>query len=216
MQILYYYGFILYFAIKYLLSHFTYSEIESPKQFIFKLIICGIFMNCSYFILEQFININYFISIAIKNVGENIIHKNICFSGLINSINNTLSFNSSSINIFSLDGIIKGTISFSLLNLLLSYAFRYIMIKVFALLTPFAILSLSLKNTSWFFKAWAKNLFSLLLIQIIIALILVILFSTDYSNGNLLSKFIYVGGIYALIKTNSFVRDFIGGISTNI
>ena len=173
-------------------------------------------MNCSYFILEQFININYFISIAIKNVGENIIHKNICFSGLINSINNTLSFNSSSINIFSLDGIIKGTISFSLLNLLLSYAFRYIMIKVFALLTPFAILSLSLKNTSWFFKAWAKNLFSLLLIQIIIALILVILFSTDYSNGNLLSKFIYVGGIYALIKTNSFVRDFIGGISTNI
>ena len=189
---------------------------ESPKQFIFKLIICGIFMNCSYFVLEQFININYFISIAIKNVGESIIHKNICFSGLINSINTTLSFNSSSINIFSLDGIIKGTISFSLLNLLLSYAFRYIMIKVFALLTPFAILSLSLKNTSWFFKAWAKNLFSLLLIQIIISLILVILFSTNYSNGNLLSKFIYVGGIYALIKTNSFVRDFIGGISTNI
>ena len=173
-------------------------------------------MNFSYFFLEQFINIVYFITVAIRNVGENIINRNICFSELINSINLILSFNTNSINIFSLDGIIKGTISFSLLNLLLSYALRYIMIKVFALLSPFAILSLSLKNTSWFFKTWAKNLFSLLLIQIIVSLILVILFSTDYSSGNLLSKFIYVGGIYALIKTNSFVRDFIGGISTNI
>ena len=216
MLILCCFGLILYFAIKYLLSHFTYSEIESPKQFIFKLIICGICMNCSYFILEQFINIIYYISIAIRNVGENIINRNICFSELINSINTALSYNTSAINIFSLDGILKGTISFSLLNLLLSYAFRYIMVKVFALLSPFAFLSLSLKNTSWFFKAWAKNLFSLLLIQIIVSLVLVILFSTDYSNGNLLSKFIYVGGIYALIKTNSFVRDFIGGISTKI
>ena len=90
------------------------------------------------------------------------------------------------------------------------------MIKIFALLTPFAILSLSLKNTSWFFKVWAKNLFSLLFIQIIVALVLVILFSTDYSAGGILAKFIYIGGIYALIKANSFVREFIGGISTNI
>lgn len=189
---------------------------ESPKQFIFKLLICGICMNFAYFFLEQIINIFYYISIAIKDVGENIIHKNICFSELITSINYTLSFNNSSINIFSLDGIIKGTLTFSMLHLVLSYAFRYIMVKIFALLTPFAILSLSLKNTSWFFKTWAKNLFSLLFLQIIVSLILVILFSTDYSNGNLLSKFIYVGGIYALIKANSFVREFVGGISTNI
>jgi len=173
-------------------------------------------MNFSFFLLEQFINIIYYISIAIKNIGENFVNKNISFSELITKMNLILSMNSSSINIFSLDGLLKGTITFSLLNLVLSYSFRYIMVKVFALLSPFAILSLSLKNTSWFFKAWAKNLFSLLLIQIIVSLILVILFTTDYSNNNLLSKFILVGGIYALIKTNSFVRDFIGGISTNI
>ncbi len=209
-------GIILYFAIKYLLSHFTYSETESPKQFIFKLIICGICMNFSYFLLEQFINIVYYISLGIKNIGENIINKNISFSELITTINMTLSFNTSSINIFSLDGLLKGTLTLSLLHLVLSYSFRYIMVKVFALLSPFAILSLALKNTSWFFKSWIKNLFSLLFIQIIISLVLIILFSTDYSSGNLLSKFIYVGGIYALIKTNSLVREFIGGISTNI
>ena len=90
------------------------------------------------------------------------------------------------------------------------------MIKVFVLLSPFAFLSLSLTNTSWFFKSWLKNIFSLLFIQIIISLVLVILFSMDFSSSNLFNKFIYVGGIYTLIKANSFVREFIGGVSTNV
>ena len=29
-----------------------------------------------------------------------------------------------------------------------------------------------------------------------------------------MTKFIYIGAIYALIQSNSFVRDFIGGVST--
>ena len=84
------------------------------------------------------------------------------------------------------------------------------------MLSPFAFLSLTLNKTSWFFKTWFRNLFSLLFIQIIASLVLLILFSMDYSSGNLFSKFIYVGGIYALIRTNSLVRDFIGGVSTEI
>ena len=209
-------GIILYYAFKYLLSHFTYTEMESPKEFIFKLIIFGICMNFSYFLLEQIINIFYYISIGIKNIGENLFMKEISFNQIINTINSALSISGNTLNIFSLNGLLKGTITFSMFHLILTYSFRYIMIKIFALLTPFAILSLSLKNTSWFFKVWAKNLFSLLFIQIIVALVLVILFSTDYSAGGILAKFIYIGGIYALIKANSFVREFIGGISTNI
>ena len=166
-------GIILYFAIKFLLSHFTFSQIERPHSFLIKLIICGICMNFSYFLLREFLDI------------------------------------------FSLDGIIKSLISFSLLNLVFSYSFRYVLIKVFVLITPFAILSNSLNSTSWFFKSWFKNLFSLLFIQIIVSIILLILFSMDYSSTNLFSKFIYIGGLYALIKANSFVRDFIGGVSTD-
>ena len=90
------------------------------------------------------------------------------------------------------------------------------MVKVFVLLSPFAILSLTLDKTSWFFKAWVRNLFSLLFVQIVVSLVLLILFSMDYSAGDLFSKFVYVGGIYALIKTNSLVRDFIGGVSTEV
>ena len=45
-------GFIIYFAIKHLSSNFTFSKIENPIQFIFKLIIFGIAMNSSYFIIK--------------------------------------------------------------------------------------------------------------------------------------------------------------------
>lgn len=209
-------GIILYFAIKHLLSHFTYSQIENPHSFLIKLIICGICMNFSYFLLSQFLDIFSNISLAIRNLGENLFNKNICFSELILDINNNISVNASSIDIFSLDGLIKSIISVSLLSLVFSYSFRYVLIKVFILISPFAILSNSLNSTSWFFKSWFKNLFSLLFIQIIVSIILLILFSIDYSSSNLFSKFIYIGGLFLLIKSNSFVREFLGGVSTDI
>ena len=89
------------------------------------------------------------------------------------------------------------------------------MVKVFVILSPLAILSLSLSSTSWFFKVWIRNLFSLMFIQFVVAIVLVLLFSMDYSSSNLLFKFVYVGGVYALIKANSFVKDFVGGVSTS-
>ena len=208
------FGFLLYYAIKYLFAHFTYQQVERPSQFIFKLIIWGICINFSYFFIEQILNFVSNISLAIRGIGENLFHKNICFSELILEINNNISVDTSSLDVFSLDGIIKASLTMSLLNLVFTYSFRYVMIKIFILLTPFALLSLTLENTSWFFKSWSRNLFSLLFIQIIVSIVLLILFSMDYSSNNLMTKFIYIGAIYALIKSNSFVRDFIGGVST--
>ncbi len=209
-------GIILYFSIKYLLSHFTYSQVENPHSFLLKLILCGLFMNCSYFIISQFLDIFSYITLAIRNLGENLFNKSICFSELITTINSHMSINNSSIDIFSIDGLIKSILSFSLLNLVFTYSFRYILIKVLILITPFSILSNSMNSTSWFFKSWIRNLFSLLFIQIIVSIVLLILFSFDYSDSNLFYKFTYIGGIYALIKANSFVREFIGGVSTTI
>ncbi len=208
------FGFLLYYSIKYLFAHFTFQQIEKPSQFIFKSIIFGICINFSYFFVGEVLNFLSNISLAIRGIGEDLFHKNICFSELILEINNDISITSSSLDIFSLDGIIKASLTMSLLNLVFTYSFRYVMIKIFILLTPFAILSLILEHTSWFFKAWVRNLFSLLFIQIIVSIVLLILFSMDYSSNNLMTKFIYIGAIYALIKSNSFVRDFIGGVST--
>ena len=209
-------GFLLYFAIKYLISHFTFSNVEQPHSFLIKLIICGICMNFSYFLLTYFLDIFSNITLAIRNLGENLFNKEICFSELILTINSNISVNTTSVDVFSLDGLIKSFLSFSLLNLVFSYSFRYILIKVFVLIAPFAILSNCLNSTSWFFKSWTKNLFSLLFIQIIVSIILLILFSMNFFSGNLAIKFIYVGGLFALIKANSFVRDLVGGVSTTI
>lgn len=209
-------AFILYYATHYLIAHFTYTQTQTPFSFIFKLVLFGIAMNSSFFLLELVLNINSNISLSIRNLGESLFHKNICFSELITTINTSIAIDSNSLNIFSLDGLIKGTLTISLLDLVFSYSLRYIFIKVFILLSPFAFLSLTLEKTNWFFKTWSRNLFSLLFIQIIVSIVLLILFSMDYSSSNLFTKFIYVGGIYALIKTNSLVRDFIGGVSTEV
>lgn len=210
------FGFILYYSIKYLFSHFNYNQIEKPSQFIFKIIIFGIFINFSSFFIKEILNFTSNITLAIRGIGEDLFYKNICFSELILEINKSIGISSSSLNVFSLDGIIKVSLSSSLLSLVFTYAFRYIMLKIFILLTPVAFLSLILQNTSWFFKSWIRNLFSLLFIQIIVSLVLLILFSMDYSSGNLITKFIYIGAIYALIKANSFSHEFLGGVSTTI
>ena len=209
-------GFLLYYAIRYLMAHLTFTQSELPFRFLIKLVLCGIFMNFSFSCLELFLDLNNNISLAIRSLGEHLFNKNICFSELINTINTQMAIDTNSLNLFSLDGLIKSILSVSLLSLVFSYSLRYVFVKVFILLSPFAILSLSLQNTNWFFRAWFRNLFSLLFLQIIVSLVLLILFSMDYSASNLFVKFIYVGGIYALIRANSFIREFIGGVSTQI
>ena len=209
-------GIILYYSIKFIFSNFTYEKIENPYQFIFKCIIFGICMNSSFFIIDQFINLNNNICELIKGIGEDLWDKNICFSELIAEINENLSINKENLNIFTLDGLIKGTLTVSLLNLVFSYSLRYILIKVFILISPFAFLSLSLSTTSYFFKSWYRSLFSLLFIQIIVSIVLLILFSMDYSKESILNKFIYLGGIYALTRANSIVKELFGGVSTTV
>ena len=208
-------GFSIYYAIRLIYSYYMNLQIERPYQFIFKLLIFGIVMNCSYFICNQFIQINSFISDAIRTVGSNIFGHDISFSELINKLN-YLSIKENEFNIFSFDGLIKSFITINLFNLIFSYALRFVIIKVFILITPFSILSLINNSTSWFFKTWFKTIFSLLLQQSFISIILLIIFSFNYSSNDTISKLMYIGGIYALVRANSYMQHLIGGISTDI
>ena len=208
-------GFSLYYAIRLIYSYYMNLQIERPYQFIFKLLIFGIVMNCSYFICNQFIQINSFISDAIRTVGSNIFGHDISFSELINKLN-YLSIKENEFNIFSFDGLIKSFISISLFNLIFSYSLRYIMVKVFILITPFAILSLINESTSWFFKTWLRTVLSLLFQQSLVAIILLIIFSFNFSSNNIISQLMCIGGIYALERANSYIRSLIGGISTDV
>lgn len=72
-------GFVLYYSAKLMMSNFTYQRIENPHQFIFKSIIFGICMNCSFFIIEQIINLNFNVCSVIKNLGVDMFRKKYLF-----------------------------------------------------------------------------------------------------------------------------------------
>lgn len=209
-------GFSIFYIIRYFLSHYLTSEVEQPFQFIFKLFIFAVLSNSSYFIISQLLDINSLISLSIREVGENIFHCNISFSQLILKIDNLITTDNSPLNVFSLEGLLKSFISISLLNLLFTYSLRYVILKVFLLLTPFSILTLINSSTAWFYKSWFKIILSLLLLQSFVSVILLVIFSLDFTASDLFSKIICVGSIYALSKANSFIRDLIGGISTDV
>ena len=208
-------GFALFYIVRYAYSHYTSSQTEQPFQFLFKLFLFAILSNSSYFLMEQVLNINSLISLSIREVGENIFKCNISFSELILKINCIVS-TEETFNIFSMDGFLKGFISINLLNLLFTYSLRFVILKVFILITPFAILTLINSSTSWFFKSWFKCILSLLLLQSFVSLILLVIFSLDFSSKDMFSKVLCVGSIYALTKANSYIRELIGGISTDV
>ena len=209
------FGFLLYYSFKLLFSHLGITESESPSKFIFKLIIFGICMNFSLFICEQIIYINSLVSNALRQVGENLYDFEICFSTLVQKLNSIISIDKDTLNILSLDGILKTLISFGMLSLVLTYSVRYILVKVFVLISPFAFLSLCTKATSIFFRSWFKSFLSLLLIQDFVAIVLLLIFSLDLSPTNLFSKFILIAAIFILTKSNTYIKEIIGGISTD-
>ena len=209
------FGYLLYYAFKLMFSYLGITQVERPSQFIFKLIICAICMNFSLFICDELIYLISLISSSIREVGENLFNTKICFSELISKLNSIITINES-LDIFSLDGIIKSLISVSLLNLVITYAVRFVLIKVFVLISPFAFLSLCNKGTSILFNSWFKSFLSLMLIQVFVAIILLLIFSLNISSNNLFSKFILTGAIFILIRANTYVKEMLGGISSDV
>lgn len=209
-------GFLIFYSLKLLLSSFyIINNLEKPSQFIFKLLFCAFFMNFSFDFCELLINFTSILSSSLRSLGESIFNCNMDFSTLVTNINIVLSFNSS-IDIFSLDGVLKSIISVGFFNLIFTYSLRYIMIRVFILLSPFATISLCHNSTSFIFKIWLKSFISLLFIQILISVILLITFTIVPADNMLLSKILYIGSIFALTKSNNYMKEIIGGISTTV
>lgn len=209
-------GFVVYYCIKLILSNLAITQAQSPYSFIFRIIFFGICMNFSYFICDQIIYLNSELSIAIRQVGQEIFKTEMCFSNLIEKLNSVIYIEQNNVNIFSIDGIIKSTISFGFFNLIFSYSIRYVLVKVFILISPFAILSLCVNETSNFCKSWFKCFLSLLFIQDFVSLTLILIYSIELKSNDLLSKFLFIGCIFVLIKANSYVREFMGGVTTEI
>lgn len=209
-------GFIIYYSINYLISHLTYSKIDSPKQFIFKSIIFIAIMNSSIWICKEIINLLFLITNAISDISYNLFGNTISFSNFIENLNKIIYLKNSEFDIFSFDGIVKSFISFGIINLILTFSLRYIMIQIFIIISPFAFLSLILNSSEWFFKIWLKTFLSLLLTQILISLILLLSFSIKSAFSDSLTEILYIGIIFALSKSTNYMKELFGGISTNI
>lgn len=209
------YGFILYYAFTLLLSHLTFTQVQRPSSFIFKLLLCVIALNSCWIICYSAIFVNSCITSLIRSIGKNLFETQISFTVLLEKLNSTL-YVDETFNLFTFDGIVKSFISIGFVNLAISYSLRYVMIRVFILICPFAILSLSIDKFSWIFKAWCKTFLSLLFMQILVSLILLITFSLQYDANDVFSQLTYIGSIYALIKANSFLKEFMGGLTTDV
>ncbi len=210
------YGFIIYYSISLLLSHLTFTQVENPLQFIFKLLLCSLAINGSLFFCNLIIFLVSSVAELVKLLASSSLEIEISFVSLINNLNPQNFFLDGLFNLFSFDGLLKSLISISFITLIISYAIRFVMIKVFVLLSPFAILSLANAKTSWFFKSWLKNFLSMLFLQVLIALILVIYFSISFNENLIIRELIQFGIIFTLVKANSFMRDFMGGLSSDV
>jgi hypothetical protein len=207
-------GILIFYVSNYLFSHLTYSKVQTPMQFLFKAIIFVGIMNGSYWICSQIINIVSLISSSICEIGKEIFSEEISFENFITKINDSI-YVSGEIEVTSFDGIIKSFTTMGFLNLIFSYALRYIMLQVFVILFPFSILCLINDKTEWIFKSIMKAFISLLLEQVLISIILVLAFSFLLTNTNM-SKILYIGIIYALMKANTYMYMIFGGITTSV
>lgn len=208
-------GFVLYYCFRLSFSQFTGNRIEKPYQFIGKVIVVSICINFSTFLCEELLKINGLFTDSIRMLGNAVTKQDISFNNLITS-SIYLTNSTNSFNLFSLEGMLKSFLSIGLISLLFSYSIRYILIKLFVLLSPFALLSLVNSSTIWFFKSWMRTLFSLLFVQVFISLILVLLFSLNIKSSDLFSQISYISTIFILTKANGYIKELIGGISLDI
>ena len=208
-------GTILYYSINYLISHLTLSKVQPVSQFIFRLIIFAIIMNTSIWVCMQIIDIISIITNAIRQIGEDLFKESICFSNFIEIVNKKI-YLEEDLNLFSFNGVIKSFVTFGFVSLIFSNALRYIMIQVFIIISPFSFITLINTKTEWFFKKWITSFLALLIEQILISVILILAFSMEKSIDENIVKILYVGIIYGLTKSNIFMNQLIGGISTTV
>lgn len=203
-------AFVLYYSIRLLLSHFNGNRIDSPYKFFIKTIIIAIIMNFSLDICSTCIDTTYQISTFFCELGNEVLDKKISFTSFTSEIQKNLN---SGGNIFSLDGILASTLYISSFSLIMNFALRYVLIKVLIILSPFVVLCLINQSSEPFFKSWFKSFFALLILQVIVSIILLISFTLAKETSNLLfNNILLVGAISALLKSNQFVRELIGGL----
>lgn len=202
--------YVLHFVITQAISIYNGKNIENIYHFIIKVIIIGILVNNSHFICELILRLFSGISNAIDIFCKSLIGKDITFSVLKENIYKLDNINKS--DLISIEGLIKSTLSFSSISILITLAIRYVTVILLILISPIAIICLCSDITSGFSKMWFKTLFINLSTQLFIKLVILVPIVYKDTKSSMY-KVILLGSLYLLYKINSFISNIFSKIS---
>lgn len=205
--------FIVLFSISYIITRlvFLYNG-EQPVnvfKFVLRIIICVILSVSSFYLIETLLNINSMFTNVIASIGKDITGEEISFQSLREIVVNLDKYMSE--EFLSLDGMIKGVISFGATTILLNFSIRYATIILLISLTPIAIIFASSEVTYDIFSNWLRLLLVNLFIQNIVVAIIIIPLSFKKMDSAMF-KIVLVGSIYLLYKVNNFSKEIFGNI----
>jgi len=186
---------------------------ENVFKYMLRVVLCVICSASSLFVCEQILSINGLLTDVIASIGKDLTGEKICFESLREIAVNLDEFMSE--EAISVDGIIKGVISFGATSILITFAIRYVTLIFLVLISPIAIMFAASSATYGIFKSWIKMLCSTLVVQDVVLVILMIPLSVKTIDNNLF-RIILVGSIYLLYKINNFSKEFLGSISEQI
>lgn len=207
---------VLFYAVQYIflkfVSMYNGKNPENIFKFIIRLIICVTLTSSTQYICETVLEINTVFTDLISSLGKNITGDKISFCALKEVIVNLEKYMGE--DSLSLDGLIKGFISFGSVTLLINYAVRYVTIIFLILVMPLVIMFSVSPYTKGIFNSWIKLFVVNLSMQWIIKLVLIIPISVKNINNEMF-KIIIIGTVYILYKINIFVKDFLGNVYDN-
>lgn len=205
--------FFIYYILVRLISMYNGEDTENIFKYILRIIICVICSICSPFICEQILLLNGMLTDVIASVGQTLVKEEICFEALREVVINLDSYMQS--DALSIDGIIKGVISFGATAILISFSIRYVTVIFLIMVSPLAIMFISSSATYGIFKSWIKMLLTNLFVQNIVVIILMFPLVIKGANSDMF-KIVLLGSIYLLYKINNFTKDFLGNITEQI
>ncbi|MCX8075192.1 MAG: hypothetical protein N2749_06390 [Clostridia bacterium] len=202
--------YICYYIFTQLISMYNGRKIENVYLFIIKIVVIYIIVNNSYYICEIILDLFEKFSYSIDLFTQELSNEKINFNSLKEDIVSIEDFMKT--DLFSLNGIIKGVISFGMLTILINFSIRYVTIIFLIVISPFAIMTASSKISSGFFKTWIKLLLTNMFTQIIVKLLLIVPIVYK-STDSVMYKIILVGTIYLLYRITTFTKELFTKIS---
>ncbi len=190
----------LYYMFQLILSLYNGNKTENVYIFIIKIICVTVLANNSYYICEQIISLIEYLTDAISEITNQVSGKDVNFINLKETIISIDDFMKD--DLLTVNGLIKGIISFGAVSVLINFSIRYVKIIFLIIISPLALICFSSHITNELGNTWIKMFISSLLLQIIVKIILFIPLSYKDINS-LMYKIILVGSIQLIYNINN-------------